>query len=302
VLQWLLAVVVALVLAITLASVLYNAVTSDANVPVRQLWHGKFAVAGGILTAYRSWGDHGSPIVLVGGFLEPSWVWDGVAPRLARAGHRVYALDLTGFGYSERKGPYTLVGWADQVDGFERALHLKRPIVVGHSLGAAVAVEEARRGHASEAVLVDGDALRSGGPPRWLRVAAAHTPFYTTAFRLLPRWNWLVRRAIRNAYGPIDPVLDAATLRLWTRQFDARGARGAFRSILENGIAGFTRTQLQRLHIKALVVWGAEDSVDSPAAGRQTARDLHAPFTAIRHAGHLSMLAAPNAVAVAIAP
>ena len=128
-----------------------------------------------MLTAYRSWGRRGSPIVLVGGFLEPSFVWEDVGPLLARAGHRVYALDLDGFGYSERRGPWTLGEWADQVQGFMRALGISRPVVVGHSLGAAVAVEVARRGVASRAVLVDGDALDSGGPPRVRRATCSRT-------------------------------------------------------------------------------------------------------------------------------
>ena len=93
---------------VTLASFAYIAVTSDANVPVTNLWHGKFVTADGLLTAYRTWGTHGPPIILVGGFLEPSFVWSGVGPRLAASGHRVYALDLDGFGYSERRGRHRL--------------------------------------------------------------------------------------------------------------------------------------------------------------------------------------------------
>jgi pimeloyl-ACP methyl ester carboxylesterase len=135
-----------------------------------------------------------------------------------------------------------------------------------------------------------------------VRTALAHSPFFTTAFRLLPRWNWFVRRAIKNAYGPAATQLDGTSTRLWTNQFRAAGARDAFRSILEGGIAGFTRADLQAMHIKALVIWGADDEVDPVSAGRQTARDLHAPFETIPRAGHLSMLAAPNAVAVAISP
>ena len=124
-------------------------------------------------------------MVLVGGFLEPSFVWAAVGPRLAAAGFHVYALDLDGFGYTVRKGPWTLKGWGDQVQRFIQALHLQKPIVAGHSLGAAIALEEARRGVASSAVLVDGDALSSGGPPRLVRVALAHSPFFTTLYRCL---------------------------------------------------------------------------------------------------------------------
>jgi pimeloyl-ACP methyl ester carboxylesterase len=48
------------------------------------------------------------------------------------------------------------------------------------------------------------------------------------------------------------------------------------------------------------VLWGADDSVDSPASGRTTAALLHTRFVAIPGAGHLSMLAAPAAVARAV--
>ena len=51
--------------------------------------------------AYRRWGDTGSPIVLLGGFAEPSWVWHEVGPLLGR-NHRVVAIDLPPFGYTQR--------------------------------------------------------------------------------------------------------------------------------------------------------------------------------------------------------
>lgn len=52
--------------------------------------------------------------------------------------------------------------------------------------------------------------------------------------------------------------------------------------------------------MRASVVWGAQDDVDERSAGRQTARDLHAPFVVIPNAGHLSMLSQPAAVARAV--
>lgn len=267
--------------------------TSDPNVPVQQLWHGRFV--GG--TAYRTWGSHGSPVVLVGGFFEPSFVWDRVGPLLARK-HRVYAFDLDGFGYTERRGPWTLGGWVEQLRRFERALDLRRPVVVGHSLGAAVAVIAAKDGLASRAVLLDGDALKIGGPPSFVRSVLFHLPFVTTAFRLAPHAGWLVQRIVANAYGgephPRIPVA------WWTNPLRAKDARKALRGMLSHGIAGVDRTTLQSAHIKATVVFGAEDSVDTPAEGRQSARDLHAPFVLVPHAGHLSMLQNPRAVAAAI--
>ena len=296
VLRWILWSLLGLAVALTLASLIYNASTADANVPVRELWHGK-TVDG---TAYRRWGTSGTPIVLIGGFLEPSFVWEEVGPLLAR-GHRVYALDLDGFGYTERRGPWTLAHWGDQVQTFCKALGLTKPIVIGHSLGAAVAAELARRGVASRIVLVDGDALRGGGPPRLLTTALVKSPFFTTIYRFLLRSPWAVKRIIENAYGPSHPPIDSAEVRRWTDQFRAKDARQALEGLAQHGIAGLTRQQLRKLDVPALVVWGASDSVDPVASGRQSARDLHAPFVLVQGAGHLSMLAAANAVARAIA-
>jgi pimeloyl-ACP methyl ester carboxylesterase len=287
---------VVLVVAVIAASAVYDAVTSDANVPVTRLWHGRFA--GG--TAYRSWGTHGTPVVLLGGFLEPSFVWSRVGPLLARR-HRVYALDLDGFGYSRRQGPWTLQGWTAQVERFDRALGLHRPIVAGHSLGAAIAVELARRGDASAAVLVDGDAIAGGGPPRWLRAVLARTPFLTTLLRVLPGQDWLVRRILDGAYAPRHPRLDDAEVARWTRPFRAAGTRKAFVGIAQAGIPGYSEAALRRMHVRARVVWGAEDGVDAVSAGRATARDLHAPLTLLPNTGHLSPLEAPARVAAVIA-
>lgn len=296
----LLTLVVSLLVLALVASYVFNLATNGESRPVTQLWHGRFVEADGVLTAYRAWGSHGSPIVLIGGFLEPSFIWEDVGPLLADAGHRVYALDLDGFGYSKRRGPFTLTEWADQVQGFMHALGITDPVVVGHSLGAAVAVEVARRGAASRAVLVDGDALTSGGPPRFVSTLLSDSPLVTTALRLSLDWDWPVREILTGVYGPRHPPLDHALVVLWTKQFRAADADSALNTIVSHGIQGFSRRQLQALDIHATVVWGSLDVVDSPAAGRQTARDLRARFISIPGAGHLSILTSPALVAHAI--
>jgi pimeloyl-ACP methyl ester carboxylesterase len=299
VLRLVVSVIGGLVLLVIIGSVAYNLSTSDPNVPVKQLWHGKLVRTDGYLTAYREWGSGRKQVVLVGGFLEPTFVWEKVAPLLA-LGYHVYALDLDGFGYTERHGPWTLAHWGDQVQAFMRARGIRRPIVIGHSLGAAIAVETARRGLASGIVLVDGDALRGGGPPRLVRTVLAHSPFFTTVYRFLLRSPWAIKRILRTAYGSHHPSLDNAEISRWTDQFRAAGARHALQGIVQNGIPGFTHAQLQRVRVPAVVVWGATDAVDPVSAGREAARDLKAPFVEVPQAGHLSMLASARGVVAAI--
>jgi pimeloyl-ACP methyl ester carboxylesterase len=290
---------VAILAAMTVASFAFNLATDGGGKPVRELWSGRFVEADGVLTAFREWGAKGTPIVLIGGFVEPTFVWDEVAPLLAQH-HRVYALDLDGFGYSERRGPWTLDEWADQVRGFMRALGLSRPIVVGHSLGAAVAVEVARRGLASRVVLLDGDALDTGGAPWFVRDVLVHTPFATSGIRLAQRWDWPVEKLLANAYGPNHPALDHALVKQWTRPLEAKGAEHALETMAGRKIVGFHADQLGRVPIRATVVWGGEDDVDDREAGRLAARELKAPFVVIPGVGHLSMLEDAPAVARAV--
>jgi pimeloyl-ACP methyl ester carboxylesterase len=250
--------------------------------------------------AFRTWGSHGTPIVLLGGFVEPAWVWHRVGPLLGRM-HRVYALDLPPFGYSQRRGPYTLAHWADLVRGFEQHFGLSRPILVGHSLGAALAVLLASQTPASARgiVLLDGDARPGGGGAAWLSHLLV-PPWYTSAYRIVTDWDWLFRKVLRNAWGPGAPPFSKAFVEEWERPFRVSGTAAALSSLLGHGIQGVSAQTLAAVRVPALVAWGSHDTVDPVGAGRQTAALMHAPFVEIPGAGHLSMLARPALVARAI--
>jgi pimeloyl-ACP methyl ester carboxylesterase len=256
----------------------------------------------GRVLAYRRWGTRGTPVVLLGGFAEPSEVWRKVGPLVAHAGHRVYALDLPPFGYSQRIGPYDLAAWQTELEGFARKLGIARPVLVGHSLGAATVVGEALRDPSSlrGIVLLDGDALSGGGGPGWV-VHLAVPPWYTALYRLLTGWDFLVRRILGSAYGPNGPPLTHAEVARWERPFQVAGTAQAFREMLPHGIPGWKPADLRAVHgVRALVVWGAHDTTDPVSAGREAARLLRAPFLLLPRSAHLSMLVSPQGVAAAI--
>jgi pimeloyl-ACP methyl ester carboxylesterase len=103
---------------------------------------GRFVTINGIRIHYLDRGE-GPPVVLLHGNLvtaedfELSGVLNLVAKR-----HRVVAFDRPGFGYSERPrgSAWTAAAQADLMRDAFAALGLERPIVLGHSWGAVVAL------------------------------------------------------------------------------------------------------------------------------------------------------------------
>jgi pimeloyl-ACP methyl ester carboxylesterase len=298
-LRWTVRVLLGLFVLGTLFSFVYNLATNGDQKPASALYPGPYVQIDGRTVAYRQLGTRGSPIILLGGFAEPSWVWKPVMQRLA-AGHRVYALDLPPFGYSERKGPYSLAGWTRLVRDFAAHFGLRRPFVVGHSLGAAVAVNVGLQapGNTAGVVLLDGDALPVGGP-HWIANLVVN-PYYTTLFRLVTQSDWLVGKIVDQAYGPDRPKTVSKQVDAWERAFRVRGTEQGFHDLFRGGVQGVTLADLRRLKVPRAVVWGQHDTVDEIKAGRTSAQALGVKLIVIPHAGHLSMLGQPAAVAKAI--
>src|SRR6185503_4249301 len=84
--------------------------------------------------------EPGEPVVLLHGFGESTYSWRLVAPQLAQR-HRVVAIDLNGFGYTERRrdlAAYTIDGQMRLVLGALDRLGIQRADFVGHSYGGGL--------------------------------------------------------------------------------------------------------------------------------------------------------------------
>ncbi|MEU1629955.1 alpha/beta hydrolase [Streptomyces sp. NPDC020096] len=295
-----------LLIAVTLASYGYNDATAGRAAPPSGL---TYVQAADIRTRYQTWGDTGTPIVLVHGAFESVDTWSRLAPLLAR-NHRVYALDLTGDGYSQRRGPYTVDHLTRQLLGFLDAMHLggpgNRPLLVGHSSGAAMVAEAALRtpGRIGGLMLLDGDALDTGaGPPPAFRYVLLD-PFRTSLLRLGLGSDSLIRGLYNSRCGPGCPALDSGGVDVWRRPYQVSGAEGALWSMLGDGVPGLPADQLARLRgvdLPKAVVFGARDDVFSRQTPTRTAARIGAPApTVIPRARHLTMISDPAAVAAAV--
>ena len=265
-----------------------------------------YVQTGDISTRYRQWGTTGTPIVLVHGFIESADTWQYLAPLLAAQGHRVYALDLDGWGYSQRVAPFDIGHQSTQLLDFIAALHLDHPILVGHSSGAAIAAAATLRSPSGVGgiMFLDGDGLATGAGQKTPFTKLLINPYRTTLLRLLVRSDAVVRAVYNNACGPTCPKLDAAGIDQWRRPLQVPGAETALWAMLNLGVAGLPPQQLTGLaglHLPKSVVFGADDSAYTQDAPQQTANRIGAPApTVIPGARHLTSVNSPAAVAAAI--
>lgn len=90
------------------------------------------------LTCHLAGNPGAPPMVLLHALGESGADWDVVAPAFARH-YRMVAPDLRGHGSSSRPGHYSFAAMRDDVLALLDALALDRVVLVGHSMGAAVA-------------------------------------------------------------------------------------------------------------------------------------------------------------------
>jgi pimeloyl-ACP methyl ester carboxylesterase len=94
----------------------------------------------GARLAFRDQGPRGDiPLLFVHGWLAAAGIWEPLIGKLGPR-HRVVTVDLRGFGDSNAApGPYSLDRFAGDLRDLIAAIDLDPPVVVGHSMGAAIA-------------------------------------------------------------------------------------------------------------------------------------------------------------------
>jgi len=154
----------------------------------------------------------GPPLVLIHGLAGQARVFTHSLLDHLKSNHRVIILDRPGCGYSTRapKSSAAVSAQARTVAGFIEALELERPLVVGHSLGGAIALALALN-HPEQVAGLALLAPLTHAPDEiapLFRGLAISSPFV----RHLVGWTSAIPISIRNrafvldmAFGP-DPV------------------------------------------------------------------------------------------------
>ncbi|MBD3885446.1 alpha/beta fold hydrolase [Phormidium tenue FACHB-886] len=238
------------------------------------------------------------PILLLHGFGAALTQWQENLLPLSQS-HTVYALDLVGFGASEKVDTAYKVGlWVDLVYEFWRTF-IREPIaLVGHSLGALVALSAsvAYPAMVKHLVLLTLPAARqellSNGMQR---LVGEIESFFTSPliirplFRLVRRPG-VVRSILKAVY--VDPErITEELIESFLLPGRDRGASRAFyrlskaRTRLDYSLN--TKDLLPQVNVPILLLWGEKDRVIPLSWGRQLV-GLHPnlKLVEISNAGH----------------
>lgn len=239
----------------------------------------------------------GDTIVLLHGFGGSTVTWLETIPVLAEAGYKVYALDLRGFGLSDKgwKPNYSRNSQASRVLAFMNALNINRAVLIGHSMGGGVAgaVALSHPERVSKLVLV--------GAPLVDEFSFA-VPSVLLDLPFTRRWaQFAIRRTVTPDFIA-DLLADAASNdAAITPQIVVSYQRILATPGWDLALLGMFR-DMQRdrplpaadLRVPTLIIWGEHDTWISPAEGAELERLIpDSQRVVLPNVGHLPMHESP---------
>lgn len=222
-------------------------------------------------------------------------VWSLQARYLAHHGHSVLAFDLPGHGRSAGRPLDTIAAMADWVFAALDAARVSRAALVGHSLGALVAIEAAARaGGRVTAIALLGAAERMPVHPDLLAAARANDH---AAIDMITAWG----------HGGDAKIGGHPAPGLWmvagSRRLLERSPPGVLHADLKAcDDYGSTIEPARRLKCPALLIVGAADRMTTAKSARTLEAAIGGARTVVlARCGHMLMTERPDAVTDALA-
>lgn len=243
----------------------------------------------------------GKPLLLIHGFGASIGHWRQNIPVLAAGGYRVFAIDLLGFGGSDKPAiAYSLDLWLELLNDFWAEQIQEPTIFVGNSIGALLSLM----------LVADAPDITAGGVLINCAGGLNHRPdelnpllglVMGTFTQLVSspivgpmlfnriRTKSSIRRTLRQVYRNPEAVSEELVELLYAPSCDV-GAQQVFASVLTAPPGPTPAELLPKIKHPLLVIWG-EDDPWTPIAGAAIYRKLsetnqEVKFATIPNAGH----------------
>ena len=221
------------------------------------------------------YGHGGAPVLLVHGFGTCSFLWRDVGPVLASANRTAFAIDLFGYGESDRPfdAQFGIAAQSDYVDRALTALRLSKATIVGIDLGGAVAMHLAyNRPERVERLILINPIAFDEVPADDIKTMQRNTARF--ALRIsrgvlgaAPLLRELLERSVADGKNMPDGLI-ARYLAPFVGQDGLNHLLALARAVDKEDMV---EVELEQLDCPTLIVWGDQDRFVSPKLGDRLA-------------------------------
>ncbi len=252
-----------------------------------------YAQVNGTRVRYVDSGGTGTPVVLLHGFASALETWNPVRPALEKK-HRVIALDLKGFGWTDRPpGDYSPLAQAKLVAGLLEQRGVRRAAVVGHSWGSSVALMLAmqRPQMVSRVALYDAWVYEEQLPTtfHWARAEGLGELLFDSFYDQ--------RSDEKMSMAFYDPSrINEEFVEGVERALERPGTTAAALAAVRGQRYAEWQDRYREVKQPALLLWGREDRVAPVGVGERLVRQLpNAELKVYPRCGHFPMIEASSA-------
>jgi pimeloyl-ACP methyl ester carboxylesterase len=294
-------------LLLLLNSIFASGGSPEGDIPARPFENSRFEVIDSLRIHYRIWNaDISSPsgkVLLIHGFCGSTFCWRNNYDALVSAGYRVVAIDLPGFGYSERSAKvnqsqsnrarmiWDLLAAIDRQD-------TSKWNIVGHSMGGgtAEAVALTNPGRTKSLTIVDGMIFIKNDNVTLSVVGLVNHPIYKKLLLSYTEHSYLsfnnFRRELKGTYGFLP---DTLTVNGYWEPLQIDGTAETVVNLLANSneIRQLDASGLSKLPV--LVIWGKKDRTIRLKHGKKLKRYVPSiELKVIPEARHMPMETHPE--------
>jgi pimeloyl-ACP methyl ester carboxylesterase len=264
----------------------------------------RFVEVNGVRFHYMEMQGPGEVIFLQHGFASSSFSFEEVAGILNSKGYHVYALDMMGFGWSDkpRDASYDPVSLMEGINCVMEALSLEQVNFAGNSLGGGMGLLLAEKypRRIKRLILVDSTVPYDFKKP--LPVRLANLPLAPHISPIM-RSRWFVKKNLKETMFNSDKAtperVEAYYQRLKTPNAmfaQSLVARGAHMDIYGPAVAAIAKSD-----IPCHLIWGRQDEWIPLEFGKRLKADIpQASMDIIEQCGHIPQEERPEETAASI--
>ena len=240
---------------------------------------------------YYKRGKSSAPaVILLHGYGSAGSIWRFLTPLLEKSGYRTYALDLPGFGQSDKyKGNYETSHIAKLVVEFMKKKGIKRADLVAHSWGSSVALSVAVQypRKVRRIIINSGWVFSKQIVPviRWAKVPVLGELVYGLFFKERPGDKFALSVYDKKKF------VNMAVVQHIKKDFKRPGYLAAALAVARGMNFEKQEKQYKTLKHETLLIWGKQDRVSLPFYGRRLESELpNAQLILVNRCGHIPMI------------